>query len=171
MVVEFSQTTRGASLEGKGVVGTRNRRVAHHAARSTCAGGRVKSGDVNLAPPAMWCLARGLGELHGAPGRLAEGLYGVEKGWSGRSMVVGARVATGTTRAERGPVNLRLGGAESERACTVKALGRLYWRGRGRGVRRRAAWRARGRASGHALALPRHVEHVAVSFCPSSSSC
>jgi hypothetical protein len=36
--------------------------------------------------------------------------------------MVGARAATGTPCAERGPVNLRLSGAESERGCTVKAL-------------------------------------------------
>ena len=49
-------------------------------------------------------------------------MYGVEEGWSGRSTVVGARAAAGTQCAERGPVNLRLSGAESERGCTVKAL-------------------------------------------------
>jgi hypothetical protein len=37
-------------------------------------------------------------------------------------MVVGARAAAGTSCAERGPVNLRLGGPKSERGCTVKAL-------------------------------------------------
>jgi hypothetical protein len=46
----------------------------------------------------------------------------VEEGWSGWSTVVGARAATGTPWAERTPVNLRLGGAERERGCTVKAL-------------------------------------------------
>jgi hypothetical protein len=35
--------------------------------------------------------------------------------------VVGARAAAGTPCAERSLVNLRLGGAESERGCTVKA--------------------------------------------------
>jgi hypothetical protein len=54
--------------------------------------------------------------------RSSEGLDGVEEGWSGRSTVVGARAAAGTPCAERAPVNLRLGGAESERGCTVKAL-------------------------------------------------
>jgi hypothetical protein len=29
----------------------RNRRMAHRGAWSTCAGGRVKSGDVELVPP------------------------------------------------------------------------------------------------------------------------
>jgi hypothetical protein len=35
--------------------------------------------------------------------------------------VVGSRVAAGTPCAERSPVNLRSGGVESERGCTVKA--------------------------------------------------
>jgi hypothetical protein len=62
-------------------------------------------------------------------------------------------------------VNLRLGGAESERGCTVKALVGFIGAGVG------AARRERGRASGRALALPGRLEHVVVSFCPSSSSC
>ena len=36
--------------------------------------------------------------------------------------MVGAQAAAGTPCAERTPVILRLGGAESERGCTVKAL-------------------------------------------------
>jgi hypothetical protein len=46
----------------------------------------------------------------------------VEEGWSGQSRVVGARAAASTPCVERDSVNLRLGGAESERGCTVKAL-------------------------------------------------
>jgi hypothetical protein len=42
----------GASQEVNGAVGAWNRRVAHHAPRSTCDGGRTKFGDVNSAPPA-----------------------------------------------------------------------------------------------------------------------
>jgi hypothetical protein len=49
--------------------------------------------------------------------------------------------------------------------------GRFYsrgrWRRRGVGAAR-CAW---GRASGRALALPGRIEHVAISFCPSSSPC
>jgi hypothetical protein len=81
--VEFNQIARGASLEVSGVVGAKNQRVAHRVARSTCDSGRMKSGDVNPTPPAMWCLVRGVGELRLALGRLAEGLDGVEEGWSG----------------------------------------------------------------------------------------
>jgi hypothetical protein len=36
-------------------------------------------------------------------------------------MVVGSRATAGTPCAERSPVNLRSGGVESERGCTVKA--------------------------------------------------
>jgi hypothetical protein len=46
----------------------------------------------------------------------------MEVGQSGRSTVVGARAAAGTPCAEGTPVISRLGGAESERGCTVKAL-------------------------------------------------
>ena len=35
--------------------------------------------------------------------------------------MVGSRAAAGTLCAERSPVNLRSGGVESERGCTVKA--------------------------------------------------
>jgi hypothetical protein len=89
----------------------------------------------------------------------------VEEGWSGRSTVVGAQAVAGTPCSERAPVNLRLGRAESERGCTVKAL--VSFIGAGVGVARRA----RGRASGRALALLGRLEHVVVSFCLSSSSC
>jgi hypothetical protein len=44
--VEFTQTARGASREVTSVVCARNRRAAHRVARSTCASGRAKSGDV-----------------------------------------------------------------------------------------------------------------------------
>jgi hypothetical protein len=66
----------------------------------------------------------------------------VEEGWSGRSTVVGARAAVCTPCAERAPVNLRLGGAESEWGCMVKALvgfiGAGMGVGAGSGVTRRA---------------------------------
>jgi hypothetical protein len=51
--------------------------------------------------------------------------------------------------------------------------GRLYRRGSGCGRRvwRGAVRHAWGRAPGRALALPGRVEHVAISFCLSSSPC
>jgi hypothetical protein len=59
---------------------------------------------------------------------------GVEEGWSGRSTMVGARAAAGTPCLERAPVNLRLGGAESEWGCTIKALVGFIGTGTGMGA-------------------------------------
>jgi hypothetical protein len=78
--------------------------------------------------------------------------------------VVGSRAATGTSCAERPPVNLRSGGVESERGCTVKASVGFISMGAGVGA-------GSCRAPGHALALPGRVEHVAISFCPCYSPC
>jgi hypothetical protein len=54
-------------------------------------------------------------------------------------MVVGSWAATGTPCAERSPVNLRSGGVESERGCTVKA--RVGFIGAGAGTRSFLVWR------------------------------
>jgi hypothetical protein len=51
---------RGASLEVKDAVGTRNRRMAYRVARSKCDSGRLKSGDVDPVSPVRWCPIRGL---------------------------------------------------------------------------------------------------------------
>jgi hypothetical protein len=93
-------------------------------------------------------------------------------GWSGRSTVVRARAAAGTSCAERTPTILRLGGAESERGCTVKALvgfiGASVGIGTGSGIARR---RRAGPSAGAFSGLPGQVDHVFISFCPSSSAC
>ena len=69
----------------------------------------------------------------------------MEEGWSGQSRVVGAREAASTPCVERDSVNLRLGGAESERGCTVKALVGFIGAGVGVGTRSGVARRgARG---------------------------
>jgi hypothetical protein len=60
---------RGASLDAKDAIGTRNRRMAYRGAQSTCDGGRLKSGDVDPASPVRWCPIRGSGsftELRGS---------------------------------------------------------------------------------------------------------
>jgi hypothetical protein len=85
--------------------------------------------------------------------------------------VVGSRAAAGTLCAERSPVNLRSGGVESERGCTVKAGVGFIGTGTGTGMGSCLARRTRGRAPGRALASPGRVEHVAISFCPCSSPC
>jgi hypothetical protein len=60
-------------------------------------------------------------------------------------MVVGSREAAGTPCAERSPVNLRSGGVESERGCTVKTS--VDFIGAGTGVGTRSCL-ARGGARG-----------------------
>jgi hypothetical protein len=111
---------RGASLEFTDAVGIRNRRMAYRVARSTCDGGRLKTGDVNPASPLRWCLVCGLGELQLAPVKLAEGSDGVEEGWSGWSTVAEARAAVGTPVSGQTPVILCSGGVGSERGRTVE---------------------------------------------------
>jgi hypothetical protein len=60
-------------------------------------------------------------------------------------MVVGAWATAGTPCTERGPMNLRLGGAESDRGCTVKALVGFIGAGASVGAVSGVAWRgARG---------------------------
>jgi hypothetical protein len=51
-VVEFNPRAQGASHGAKETTRARNRRKAHRGARSTYAGDRVKSGDVNPVSPA-----------------------------------------------------------------------------------------------------------------------
>jgi hypothetical protein len=94
--------------------------MAYRVARSTCDGGRLKSGDVNPASPVRWHSVCGLGELHWAPEKLVEGSDGVEEGWSGRSIVVEARAAAGTPVSRQTPVILCSVGVGSERGRTVE---------------------------------------------------
>jgi hypothetical protein len=51
-VVEFNSIAQGASRGAKEATSARNWRKAHRGARSTCAGGREKSGDVDPVSPA-----------------------------------------------------------------------------------------------------------------------
>jgi hypothetical protein len=48
--------------------------MAHRSAQSTCAGGRPKSGEVDLRLPVKFCRVRGLGKLHGPMAELTEAL-------------------------------------------------------------------------------------------------
>jgi hypothetical protein len=61
-----------------------------------------------------------LGKLHWSLGKLAEGSHGVEEGWRGRSMVVGACTAAGTPFSRQTPVNSCSGRVGSERGRTVE---------------------------------------------------
>jgi hypothetical protein len=49
--VLFNPMAQEASRGAKDATSARNRRKAHRGARSTCADGQVKSGDVDLVPP------------------------------------------------------------------------------------------------------------------------
>jgi hypothetical protein len=51
MAVLLNQVAREASRGAKDAIGARNRRTAYRGARSTCDGGRLKSGDVDPASP------------------------------------------------------------------------------------------------------------------------
>jgi hypothetical protein len=46
--------------------------MAHRSAQSTHAGGRPKSGEVDLRLPVKFCQVRGLGKLHGPMAELTE---------------------------------------------------------------------------------------------------
>jgi hypothetical protein len=61
--------------------------MAHWSAQSTRAGGRPKSGEVNLRLLVKFCQVRGLGKLHNR----AAGALGSD--WSGLAMVVEALAA------------------------------------------------------------------------------
>jgi hypothetical protein len=67
--------------------------MAHRRAWSTRAGGRPKSGEVNLGLPVKFCRARGLGKLHGPLAELAEALARLGGGWSGLATVAEALTA------------------------------------------------------------------------------
>jgi hypothetical protein len=88
--------------------------------------------------------------------------------------VVGSRAAAGTPCAERSPVNLRSGGVESERGCTVKALVGFIGAARARARARGLAWRGAVRAGlsvGACSGAPETVEHVGVCFYLYSNTC
>ena len=80
--------------------------MAHRRAWSTRAGGRPKSGEVDLGLPVKSCRVRGLGKLHGPRAELAEALARLGGGWSGLTTVVEALAAMaggiGLTTKERG---------------------------------------------------------------------
>jgi hypothetical protein len=67
--------------------------MAHRRAWSTRAGGRTKSGEVDLGLPVKSCRVRGLGKLHGPLAGLAEALARLGDGWSGLATVAEALAA------------------------------------------------------------------------------
>ena len=67
--------------------------MAHRSAQSTRAGGRPKSGEVDLRLPVKFCQVRGLGKLHGPMAELTEALARLGGGWSGLATVAEALAA------------------------------------------------------------------------------
>jgi hypothetical protein len=65
--------------------------MAHRRAWSTRAGGRPKSGEVDLGLPVKSCRVRGLEKLHGPLAELAEALARLGGGWSGLATVAEAQ--------------------------------------------------------------------------------
>jgi hypothetical protein len=57
--------------------------MAHRSAQSTRAGGRPKSGEVDLCLPVKFCQVRGLRKLHGPMAELTEALARLGGDWSG----------------------------------------------------------------------------------------
>ena len=67
--------------------------MAHRSAQSTRAGGRPKSGEVDLRLPVKFCQVRGLGKLHGPMAKLIEALARLGGDWSGLATVAEALAA------------------------------------------------------------------------------
>jgi hypothetical protein len=63
MAVGLNQMAQEASRDAKDAIGTRNRRMAYHGARSTCDGDRLKSSDVDPASPVRYCSIRDSGSF------------------------------------------------------------------------------------------------------------
>jgi hypothetical protein len=67
--------------------------MAHRSAQSTRAGGRPKSGEVDLRFPVKFCQVQGLGKLHGPMAELTEALARLGGDWSGLATVAEALAA------------------------------------------------------------------------------
>jgi hypothetical protein len=67
--------------------------MAHRRAWSTRAGGRPKSGEVDLGLPVKSCQVRRLEKLHGPLAELAKALAPLGGGWSGLATVAEALAA------------------------------------------------------------------------------
>jgi hypothetical protein len=67
--------------------------MAHRSAQSTRAGGRPKSGEVDLRLPVKFCQVRGLGKLHGPMAERTEVLARLGGDWGGLATVAEALAA------------------------------------------------------------------------------
>jgi hypothetical protein len=84
--VEFNPRAQGASRGVKDATRARNRRKTHRGARSTYAGGRVKSGEVDLVSSVRYSSIPGSGSFIEARRGYPEGRTG-----RGKSRVAGLR--------------------------------------------------------------------------------
>jgi hypothetical protein len=62
-------------------MGARNLTMAYRRARSTCGGGRPKSGEGDLGLPVKFCRVQGLGNLHWPMAKLTEALARLGRDW------------------------------------------------------------------------------------------
>jgi hypothetical protein len=83
----------GASWEAREVVGTSNWKMVYLVARSTCGGGRPKSGEGDPAAPVRQGLSSRLKKLHGPTGKLSRGSGEARCLREWLAAVAGARVA------------------------------------------------------------------------------
>jgi hypothetical protein len=67
--------------------------MAHRSVQSKRAGGRPKSGEVDLRLPVKFCQVRGLGKLHEPMAELTEALARLGGDWSGLATVSEALAA------------------------------------------------------------------------------
>ena len=67
--------------------------MAHRSVQSTRAGGRPKSGEVDLRLPVKFCQVRGLGKLHGPMAELTKALARLGGDWGGLATVAEALAA------------------------------------------------------------------------------
>jgi hypothetical protein len=61
--VGLNQVAHGASQDAQDAIGARNRRKAYRGPRSTCDGGRLKSGDVDPVSPVRYSSIPGSGSF------------------------------------------------------------------------------------------------------------
>jgi hypothetical protein len=83
---------QGASPEVKEDMCTKNLRIAHRIAQSTCGRGRPKSGEDDLGSLVKFCQVRELGKLHELLVKLSEWLARLGSDWRELAMVAEARV-------------------------------------------------------------------------------
>jgi hypothetical protein len=113
-----------------------------------------------------------LGELHRGVHSLLQGLDGVGRGSTGRSMVAGDRAAAGTPCTGQTPVVSGSGEVERVRRSTVEVPGCFIGAGTGKGVGSALARRgARGGARRACSGELRARRTRALCFCPCSSLC